>query len=109
MTTGYVLAWTSGLLKLYSNNCIQTYLSSKYVIIACFVLLFLLDNVKALFRRGKAHVGVWNLSEARSDFKRVAELDISLTKSIQKELKTIDQLEIQKQKEDKAKYQNLFR
>jgi len=72
-------------------------------------LFLLLDNIKALFRRAKAHVAVWNLSEAQADFKRVAELDASLGKSIQKELQIIDHLQIQKEKEDMEKYKNLFR
>ncbi|XP_065214356.1 AH receptor-interacting protein isoform X2 [Planococcus citri] len=33
------------------------------------------DNVKALFRRGKAYIKTWNLDEAKSDLKRVLELD----------------------------------
>lgn len=33
------------------------------------------DNIKALFRRGKAHMNVWNIQEAREDLKRVLQLD----------------------------------
>ena len=66
------------------------------------------DNVKALFRRAKAHIGVWDLQEAKTDFRRAAELDTSLAKNIQKELRTIDELETQKEKEDRAKFGKLF-
>ena len=43
-----------------------------------FLLLFfhgILDNVKALYRRARAHVGAWNPEQAKNDFKKVAELD----------------------------------
>ncbi|XP_067119152.1 AH receptor-interacting protein-like [Centruroides vittatus] len=61
------------------------------------------DNVKALFRRAKAHVGAWNPEEARADFRRVAELDPSLSNVIKNELKLLDQAEKKKNQEDKAK------
>ena len=35
----------------------------------------ILDNVKALYRRARAHVGAWNPEQAKNDFKKVAELD----------------------------------
>jgi len=43
-------------------------------------------NVKAYYRRAKAHVACWNVEEAKSDFKQVVTLDSTLTKSVQKEL-----------------------
>lgn len=61
------------------------------------------DNVKALFRRAKAHVGAWNPEEARSDFHRVLELDPSLGNIVRNELKLLDLAEKEKNKEDKAK------
>lgn len=33
------------------------------------------DNVKALFRRAKAHRGAWNPAEARADFERWEYMD----------------------------------
>ena len=63
------------------------------------------DNVKALYRRGKAHVGAWNPQEARSDFERVAALDLSMAKAVQKELASLDALEKQKASDDRALYQ----
>ncbi|XP_069135349.1 AH receptor-interacting protein-like [Argopecten irradians] len=66
------------------------------------------DNVKALFRRAKAHVGAWNPKEAKADYKRVMELDETLTSAVQKELKSLSEKEHQKDLEDKAKLKNLF-
>ncbi|XP_014206075.1 AH receptor-interacting protein [Copidosoma floridanum] len=44
------------------------------------------NNVKALYRRGKAHIGVWNEEEAIADLTKAAELDKSLQHGINKEL-----------------------
>ncbi|XP_040566341.1 AH receptor-interacting protein [Lepeophtheirus salmonis] len=66
------------------------------------------DNVKALFRRGKAHIGAWNPIEAKSDFQRVSILDPSLAKTCAKEIKFIESLEKEKDFEDKEKLKNIF-
>jgi len=66
------------------------------------------DNVKALFRRGKAHVGAWNPKEAKADLEAVIQLDNSLTKACRKEISDIELLEKMKDKEDKAKMTKLF-
>lgn len=63
------------------------------------------NNTKALFRRSKAHQSVWNLENARQDLKRLLELDPSLEKIVNKELKTIDSLEKNSNKND----MNLFK
>ena len=47
------------------------------------------DNVKALYRRGRASAACWNVEEAKSDFARVVELDPSLCRAVDKELKTL--------------------
>ena len=60
------------------------------------------ENVKALFRRAKAHVGAWNTREARQDFERVAELDPALSKAAHKELQHLDELEQEKKNQDRA-------
>lgn len=65
-------------------------------------------NVKALFRRAKAHVGAWSPQEARDDFLQAAELDTSLKAVIQKELKAIERLQHQRDLEDKKRLQALF-
>ncbi|XP_052238554.1 AH receptor-interacting protein-like isoform X2 [Dreissena polymorpha] len=66
------------------------------------------DNVKALFRRAKAHMGAWNPEEAKSDFERVMELDPSLTKTVKKLLHDIEELQKAKDEEDKKKLQGMF-
>jgi len=65
-------------------------------------------NVKALFRRGKAHKGAWSPQEARDDFRRVAELDTTLATACRKELREIDTMEKEKDLEDKMKMTKLF-
>lgn len=66
------------------------------------------DNVKAIFRRAKAHFGAWNLIEARADFKRAAELDKTLQATVAKELKAIEEEQRLRDVEDKLKLQKLF-
>jgi len=66
------------------------------------------NNVKALFRRGKAHVGAWNPKEARDDFETVMKLDESLSKTCRKELVSLDALEREKDVEDKGKMTKMF-
>jgi AH receptor-interacting protein len=61
------------------------------------------DNVKALFRRAKAHVGAWNPQQAREDFTRAMQLDPSLLATIQKELKQLTKMERNQDEEDKSK------
>ncbi|ESO97344.1 hypothetical protein LOTGIDRAFT_206265 [Lottia gigantea] len=66
------------------------------------------DNVKALFRRAKAHVGAWNPEDARKDFLKAKELDSSLTKSVTKELAALDKLLKIKEAEEKSKLKGMF-
>ncbi|GFY75749.1 AH receptor-interacting protein [Trichonephila inaurata madagascariensis] len=61
------------------------------------------NNVKALFRRGKAYVGTWDLDLAENDFMKVAELDPSSKAVVQKELKNMSMLQKEKDKEIKTK------
>src|SRR5690606_11489504 len=44
------------------------------------------NNVKALFRRAKANMAVWNVDEARKDFARVIELDANLASLVHNHL-----------------------
>lgn len=60
-------------------------------------------NVKALFRRAKAHMGAWNPQEAREDFMRVMELDRSLLATVQKELKQLEEMEKKQDEDDRSK------
>ncbi|GAB0100252.1 AH receptor-interacting protein [Sergentomyia squamirostris] len=66
------------------------------------------NNVKALFRRAKAHIGAWNLDSAKDDLRQACELDSSLKTTVAKELKHIDDLQKARDTDDKARYKNLF-
>ena len=70
--------------------------------------LLRLDNVKALYRRARAHCGAWNPSEAKDDYARVIELDKTLEITCRKELKKLEESEKLKDKEDREKMKNLF-
>ncbi|KAJ1522097.1 hypothetical protein ONE63_002408 [Megalurothrips usitatus] len=61
------------------------------------------ENEKALFRRAKAHIGAWNPSEARADFEKLLKINPKLEKSINQELKVLDEMIRQKDLEDRAK------
>ncbi|XP_003227131.2 aryl-hydrocarbon-interacting protein-like 1 [Anolis carolinensis] len=65
-------------------------------------------NVKAYFKRAKAHAAVWNEKEARMDFARVAQLDPSLAAAVRKELRILGERMRQKHVEDRKRYQGLF-
>ncbi|CAB4013232.1 AH receptor-interacting [Paramuricea clavata] len=66
------------------------------------------NNVKALYRRAKAHVGCWDPKEARQDFERVMELDQSLVKTVRKELEELDRKEKEHNEEYKEKLKGIF-
>ena len=66
---------------------------------------YIADNIKALYRRAKAHLGAWNPDEAKKDFERVSQLDQSLQKAVRKELKVLEEMEKAKDEEDRAKLQ----
>lgn len=63
------------------------------------------SNVKAHFRRAKAHAAVWNVAEAREDFNKVIELDANLESIVRKELKQLELAERKKDEEDRQKLQ----
>ncbi|KAJ7310530.1 hypothetical protein JRQ81_007454 [Phrynocephalus forsythii] len=65
-------------------------------------------NVKAYFKRAKAHSAVWNEKEARADFLSVVQLDPSLTAAVRKELKMLGERMRQKHVEDRKRYRGLF-
>lgn len=66
------------------------------------------DNVKALYRRAKANVGAWNPNEAKADFAKCLELDASLAKNIERDLKQLEQQIKEKDKNDKSRLQGMF-
>jgi len=66
------------------------------------------QNVKALFRRAKAHVGAWNPKEAKNDFEAVMEYDSTLINTCKKEIAVVERMEKEKDAEDKGKMNKLF-
>ena len=58
------------------------------------------NNTKALFRRAKANASVWNLEDAKQDFRRVLALDQTLDSVVRKEMAAIDSLEKTSNKKD---------
>lgn len=49
------------------------------------------SNVKALYRRAKAHVGAWNPEDAKKDYLKCSELDKSLKTKIARELHDLNE------------------
>nr|NP_001075406.1 AH receptor-interacting protein [Equus caballus]AAQ17066.1 aryl-hydrocarbon receptor-interacting protein [Equus caballus] len=66
------------------------------------------DNVKAYFKRGKAHAAVWNAQEAQADFAKVLELDPALAPVVSRELRALEARIRQKDEEDKARFRGIF-
>lgn len=66
------------------------------------------DNVKALFRRAKAHAGAWNPEEAKADFERVSQLDQSLTATCSKEIQRIEDAQKRKDQQDRVNLSRMF-
>ncbi|XP_074087035.1 AH receptor-interacting protein isoform X3 [Macrotis lagotis] len=66
------------------------------------------DNVKAYFKRGKAHAAVWNAREAQADFAKVLQLQPALGPVVSRELRELQHRLRQKDLEDKARFQGIF-
>lgn len=66
------------------------------------------DNVKALYRRAKGHMGAWMPDEAKQDFTRCAVLDEALATSVQKDLKQLAEEVRLHDLEEKLKFQKMF-
>ncbi|KAK7137891.1 hypothetical protein R3I94_013517 [Phoxinus phoxinus] len=66
------------------------------------------DCVKAYYKRAKAYAAVWSEREARKDFQMVANLDISLSRLVQRELDLLSERMKEKYWEDKERYWNIF-
>lgn len=75
---------------------------------ACCPLVPSADNVKAYFKRGKAHAAVWNAQEAQADFAKVLELDPALAPVVSRELRALEARIRQKDEEDKARFRGIF-
>ncbi|KAJ0176491.1 hypothetical protein K1T71_007670 [Dendrolimus kikuchii] len=66
------------------------------------------DNEKALYRRGKAHVGAWNPDLAEVDFKRLKCLNPAMTAIVDRELENIKRLHKEKEECDRKALKKLF-
>lgn len=64
---------------------------------------FCLDNVKALFKRGKANLSVWKINEAREDLKRLSGLEPRMQVSVNQLLCQINEAIKKKDDEDRQK------
>uniref|UniRef100_A0A8D0CLR6 Aryl hydrocarbon receptor interacting protein like 2 n=1 Tax=Scleropages formosus TaxID=113540 RepID=A0A8D0CLR6_SCLFO len=62
------------------------------------------DNVKAYYKRAKAHAAVWNENEARKDFLMVANLDVTLAPLVRSELRQLTERMREKYWEEKSSY-----
>lgn len=79
------------------NNTIHYYLCIiKYK-------FFFSDNVKALFRRGKANISVWKMEEARKDLKHLSSLDPNMQLAVNRLLCQINEAVKKKDDEDRQK------
>lgn len=84
---------------------------SKYTCNNTLPIIFIVvvsENVKAYFRRAKAHSKVWNFDEAKRDFQKVLELDKSQINLVNKELLELDKIIKKKDYEDKLRFNKLF-
>ncbi|XP_010902186.1 AH receptor-interacting protein isoform X2 [Esox lucius] len=93
------------------NYCQCQLIQGQYyeVLDHCSSLIFKYeDNVKAYFKRAKAHAAVWNEAEARADFAKVVQMDPSLGPSVAKELRGMEERIRAKEKEEKGRYKSLF-
>ncbi|XP_023675670.2 uncharacterized protein [Paramormyrops kingsleyae] len=66
------------------------------------------DNVKAYYKRAKAHAAVWNKTEARQDFLTVARLDVTLAALVQRELRHLADRMREKHLEEKNSYRAIL-
>ncbi|XP_050684545.1 AH receptor-interacting protein isoform X1 [Leptidea sinapis] len=66
------------------------------------------ENEKALYRRGKAHVGAWNPDQAEEDFLKLKAINPLMTAIVDNELENIRLLRKQKAEQDMKAMKKLF-
>lgn len=66
------------------------------------------SNVKALYRRAKAHVGAWNPDDAKKDYQKCLELDKSLKAKITRDLDDLNEQIRINELNNKLKFQKMF-
>jgi AH receptor-interacting protein len=81
-----------------------------YRVIECCteVLSYEPDNLKALYRRCKGHIGAWNVQKAEEDSSRIIEIDPSLKPTINKELNALKEKIKSHEDKSKSNYRKLF-
>lgn len=67
-----------------------------------------IENVKALYRRGKAHIGAWNEREAIADLTKAKAIDKSLQPAVNKELQAFSLAIKERDKVQLKKLVNMF-
>jgi len=67
------------------------------------------DNVKALYRRGKAYIGAWDETNAIRDLRKAAEIDSSLHNTVEKELQAFAAAIKEKDSAQKEKLSKMFK
>lgn len=66
------------------------------------------DNVKALYRRGRAYIEIFSPAEARRDLEKATMLDTTVASSCRKLLIQLSKMESEKTKQDRNTYSKLF-
>lgn len=66
------------------------------------------NNVKALYRRAKGHIGAWNPDEAKKDLLKCLELDETLKTRIQRDLNDLNEQIKKHETKEKEKFQKMF-
>ncbi|XP_061074136.1 aryl-hydrocarbon-interacting protein-like 1 isoform X3 [Conger conger] len=64
--------------------------------------------MKAYYLRAKAHMEVWNESEAQADFQKVLDLDPGMRKVVRREMQVLSMRMEEKREEEKLKYRGMF-
>lgn len=64
--------------------------------------------MKAYYLRAKAHMEVWDESEAQADFQKVLDLDPGMRKVVRRELQVLGMRMEEKREEDRLKYRGMF-
>lgn len=68
------------------------------------ILEFQPNNVKALFRRGKAHMAVWNVNNAKNDMEKCRKIDPTMEKDVEAQLNHLNKTVLEREKEEREKY-----
>ena len=63
------------------------------------------NNVKALYRRAKAHAAGWDKEAAEADFRRAVELEPSLARSVENELEQLEERLDREREAEKDRWQ----